>query len=72
MSVAPRAASIPPRRRGIDETDIDQPAFTRKTGDRQVGEDKMGASFWDADESGEVEVMSSSTSMPAWLQIRRK
>ena len=72
IAQAPRANSMPPHRRAIDQTDIDAPAFTRKTGDRQVGEDKMGAAFWDADESGEAEVTTSSTSMPAWLQIRRK
>jgi len=70
LSTVPRSVSVPPRRRSIDDEELRAPAFTRKTGDRKVNEDKMGATFWDADDeqSGEVEV----SSVPDWLQIRRK
>ncbi len=64
-----RPVSMPPRRRTLDQDELKAPAFTRKTGDRKVGEDKLGAGFFDLDEeSGEVEV----SAVPDWLQIRRK
>jgi len=75
FSTPPRTPSISRIRRPIDEEELRRPAITRNSGSRQVGEDPMGPDFFDTgcldascDESIEIEA----SSVPAWLQIRRR
>gem|GEM_PF-271148 len=75
FSTPPRSPSISRIRRPIDEEELRRPAITRNSGSRQVGEDPMGPDFFDTgcldascDESIEIEA----SSVPAWLQIRRR
>ena len=75
FSTPPRAPSISRIRRPLDEEELRRPAITRNSGSRQVGEDPLGPDFFDTgcidascDDSIEIEA----SSVPAWLQVRRR
>jgi cell division protein FtsZ len=67
---APKRATAPRGRRDLERADLSKPAFTRNGGGRNVGEDPMGAAFWDLSNDAENSELES-PSVPSWLKSRR-
>ncbi|MCB9544975.1 MAG: cell division protein FtsZ [Myxococcales bacterium] len=67
---APKRPTAPRGRRDLDRDDLSKPAFTRNGGGRSVGEDPMGAAFWDLSNDGENSELET-PSVPGWLKSRR-